>query len=183
MILTVAASIAMPNWWLFESEGFGQGLLYQLQGPGQIEFRRVFATAYDSLSHSASLSGAIAYLIVGSLGATGLILVCAAWIRYRDPVVITGTGILLTLLITPYALQYDYAPLIVLVFWLLMRSSSAQRPVQLAVLLLLVFVFSVLIWQEWSYQGYWQVIGVLLATIVVVANEFRAKNLSQPVSL
>jgi hypothetical protein len=30
IILTIAASIAMPNWWSFESAGFGQGLLYQL---------------------------------------------------------------------------------------------------------------------------------------------------------
>ena len=90
-----------------------------------------------------------------------------------------GTGILLTLLVTPYALQYDYVPLIVLVFWLLMRSLQSIWQVRLAVILLLLFVFSVLIWQEWSYQGYWQVIGVLTAAIVVMASEYRREKRQQ----
>jgi len=176
VLLTAAAAIAIPNWWTFESEGFGQGLIYQLQGPGQIEFRRVYATIYDYLSHSLSLSGAASYLIAGILGLSGLVLAVVAWLKYKEPAVIAGTGILLTLLITPYALQYDYVPLIVMVFWLLMRSAASSRVIQIAVLLTLAFVFSVLLWQEWSYQGYWQVIGVLLAAIVVIASEYWVKR-------
>ena len=179
VILTVIASIAMPNWWSFESKGFGEGLIYQLQGPGQIEFRRVYGTIYDYLSHSLSITGLPSYLIAALLGVVGLALVGIAWFKYKSPEIITGTGILLTLLVTPYALQYDYVPLIVLVFWLQMRSLQSIWQVRLAVILLLLFVFSVLIWQEWSYQGYWQVIGVLVAAIVVMASEYRMEKRPQ----
>jgi hypothetical protein len=34
---------------------------------------------------------------------------------------------------------------------------------------LLVFSFSVLTWLEWSYEGYWQMLGILAVLIVVVA--------------
>lgn len=181
IVLTVIASVVMPNWWAFELEGFGQGLIYQMQGPGQIEFRRVYATVYDFLSHSSSISEVNTYLIAGLLGVVGLMLVGLSWIRIKNPVIIAGSAFLLTLLITPYALQYDFVPLIVLVFWLLMRSSKSIRPVQLAVPLLFVLVFSVLMWQEWSYQGYWQIIGILIMTIIVMAFDYRAMKLAKPV--
>jgi asparagine N-glycosylation enzyme membrane subunit Stt3 len=34
---------------------------------------------------------------------------------------------------------------------------------------LLAFSFSVLAWQAWSYQGYWQLLGVFAAFAVVLA--------------
>jgi hypothetical protein len=177
IVLTSAATIAMPNWWSFETEGFGQGLVYQLQGPGQIEFKRVYGTIYDLLAHGFSITGAVTYIAVGALFILGTALSVASWTRYRKPEVILGVGILFTLMVTPYALQYDYTPLIILMFWVILKSSLSPIWVRAVLFLMLAFTFSVLIWQEWSYQGYWQIIGMLAAvSFIMVIDYYREKR-------
>jgi hypothetical protein len=171
---TLMATVAIPDWWNFDTNEFGQGIIYQLEGPGQIEFRRVYSTAYDFINHSVSMPEQYSYLFAGLVGLIGVGLVAVAWLRVKDPVMIAGSAILLTLLITPYSLQYDYVPLIALLFWILMRSAPLGWPVRLLTTLLLAISFSVLIWQEWSYEGYWQVLGILAALVVVVVAESLA---------
>jgi drug/metabolite transporter (DMT)-like permease len=66
----------------------------------------------------------------------------------------------LGLLLTPYALQYDYPPLVLALFWVygaFPRGRSLQRWLALAVL---VFVFSVPLWERPVYDGYWMLLGI-----------------------
>jgi hypothetical protein len=37
------------------------------------------------------------------------------------------------------------------------------------VIALLSFSFSVLVWQDWSYQGYWQLLGIFAVFLLTIA--------------
>ena len=167
--LTAVASLAIPSWWRVSPEGFWQGLSYRLEGPGQIESVRVNATLYDFLAHVLRLPAPSWYpvAILVAIAAVGAIVV--SWRRVRDVRAVAAASTLATLLLTPYALQYDYVPLTLPLFWVFSRMASLAPPARLAVTSLLVFSFSVLVWQAWSYQGYWQLLGVFAAFAVVLA--------------
>ncbi|MGC9335207.1 MAG: glycosyltransferase family 87 protein [Anaerolineae bacterium] len=171
--LTALASLVIPNWWAVSREGFGQGLWYQLEGPRQIDSVRVNSTVYDFSTYVLHVDGPAQYLIVFLVGAVGLGVMFFAWHRLQDVVVLTSASTLTTLLLTPYALQYDYVPLTIPLFWMFSQIGSLRAVTRLVVAVLLSLSFSVLVWQDWSYEGYWQLLGVFAAFSVVLASVGR----------
>jgi hypothetical protein len=175
VVLTILASIAIPRWWEFDRTGFGHGITYRLDGTDRTVSKRVYATAFDFFSYVLHIEPPLEYFVIAGVGLLGLVIVGLVWYRYRyNPVGLVAASIILTLLITPYALQYDYVPLTVTLLWIFMRMSSLQRTTRLIAILLLLASFSVLMWQEWSYQGYWQLLGVFVAFLVVVASDIAS---------
>jgi hypothetical protein len=166
--LTVFASLAIPGWWNVSREGLGQGLKYQLEGPGQIDSVRVNSTVYDFLSHVLHVPAPVQYLVVLLIGVVALGVTLFAWRRLRDVAVVTSASTMMTLLLTPYALQYDYVPLTIPLFWIFSQMDSLRSVTRLVVIALLSFSFSVLVWEDWSYQGYWQLLAVFAAFSIVV---------------
>jgi len=162
-LLTVTASAAIPRWWVFEYTGFGQGLTHRLGETDQIAALRVNSTIYDFLTYIFSVGPILQYILVAGTGALGVALVFFVWRKFNEPAILTAALILLNLLITPYALQYDYVPLTLALFLIMMRVPLLRPLVKFVVIFLLVLSFSVLLWQEWSYQGYWQLLGIFAA--------------------
>jgi hypothetical protein len=168
--LTAFASLVIPSWWDVSREGLGQGLKYQLEGPGQIDSVRVNSTVYDFLSHVLHVSAPEQYLVVLLVGVVALGVTLFAWRRLGDVAAVTSASTILTLLLTPYALQYDYVPLTVPLFWIFSQMDSLRSVIRLVVIAMLSFSFSVVVWQDWSYQGYWQLLGIFAAFSLTIAS-------------
>ena len=178
VVLIILASIAMPNWWEFDATGFGQGLVYRLDGTEGIVSKRVNSTAFDFFSYVLHIEPPLQYLIVAGIGLSGLVLVGFAWYHYHNPVVLVAASTILALLVTPYALQYDYVPLTVALFWIFRRMSALRRVTRFIVAVSLISSFSVLMWQQWSYQGYWQLLGIFVAFLAIMVNDAMAHSLA-----
>lgn len=171
--LVILASVAIPHWWEFERSGLGQGLMYQLDGADRIVSKRVNSTAYDFFSHVFHIRSPLQYLAIAGIGLFGVGLVGFVWYRFHDPAPLTASLMMLTLLVTPYALQYDYVPLTVALLWIFMHMSLLQPRTCVVVAAILLSSFSVLVWQEWSYQGYWQLLGIFVVFLIVVVKSSR----------
>jgi hypothetical protein len=79
--------------------------------------------------------------------------------------------------ITPYALQYDYAPLVIVLFWALSLCISNPKS-RRGGLLLAMFIFSVSIWQQNIAWGYWIVVGMVMLTILGNSQKYQLPDLS-----
>src|SRR5690606_12014197 len=81
---------------------------------------------------------------------------------------LTSLSLLVTFFITPYALQYDYAPLVITLFWALPLCNSSTLT-KFGGLALTMFIFSVSLWQRNIAWGYWIVLGLIALTIWVLS--------------
>jgi hypothetical protein len=100
----------------------------------------------------------------GLLALMGTVLLVLTIWRSKSFLQVMSISLLVSYVLTPYALQYDYAPLAIVLVWALSLcnfSPWARR----GALAITAFVFSVSIWQQNIAWGYWIVIGlVALAT-------------------
>jgi hypothetical protein len=145
------AQLADPN--------FGQGLNWLTDGPGRVVHRRRLCT-FLSWLEGWGVSGPAAWVAYGGLAAVGLGAVWRSQLWWSDPVFCAALGTTIALLLTPYALLYDYSPLIVAQLWVyrhVARVSDARRWGAWAIL---AFMGSVLIWAGPEYDGYWLALGM-----------------------
>jgi hypothetical protein len=71
---------------------------------------------------------------------------------------VTIISVLITFAITPYALQYDFPPLTIVLFWsTALANYAASKKIPL---LIISSIASVLIWERPISEGYWIVIGL-----------------------
>jgi len=155
-----AATVAIPRWWDFDYTGFGQGLAYALNGPGIVTGQRVAATIYDWLKYTFGISGITQFVIAAVFWSLGIALVILVWKRHANPVYLAATSLILTLLLTPYALQYDYVPL-TLPFLLTLKHLPELKPLpRAAVILLLASSGLVLFLARLQYQTTWMLLFV-----------------------
>jgi hypothetical protein len=82
--------------------------------------------------------------------------------------------ILLNLLITPYALQYDYILLAPALLWIFSRLPHHTAATQLAAGALILVSFVILLVQSWSYQGYWQLLSIFVVFTLVLIKQNNA---------
>lgn len=139
--------------------GFGRGLRQALDGPEQVTALRINTTLFDWLTQVwrvAPPAAVGAHLLAALAGLIGL---WRSWRGADSMLQALSLGILFSLLLTPYALQYDY-PLLVFPFW---QALFALREVsgagKMAALGLMTFVFSVSLWQQNIAWGFWMVVG------------------------
>ena len=149
---------------------FGQGILYQLDGPDTIAYERVNSTVWDFTTNVLGILPPWQWLFVGITAVFGLHLLWSTHKKSPQPAMPTGAALLLTLLITPYALQYDYVPLTLLLFLIALHWRNLPIWAKLIIVSLLLFSFSVLLWQTWSYQGYWALLAYLFAFCILNLN-------------
>ena len=106
-------------------------------------------------------------MIWGLLAAGSTLLLWLAWHNVEQETYVMALVSALGLLITPYALQYDYPPLLLALFWVY-RAWSGARPWQRwASGVALVLAFSVPLWEHPIYDGYWILMGVLAALLLL----------------
>lgn len=164
--LLVVASIMTPNLYhpFFES-GFGQGLFSTLDGPDKIVAIRVNTTLYDwlrmlrvSLEVTRALSALV--LLIG-LAILGIV----TW-RSDSIILIVVFSLLVNFAITPYALQYDYPLLTLVLFWdIALSQFGRQQWIKIAEVAITLFIVSVPFWEQPISDGYWIVIGLIGLTI------------------
>jgi hypothetical protein len=175
-----AATVAIPRWWQFDITGFGQGLAYYLNGPGIIAGKRVAATIYDWLNYTFGIGRTAQIAIAATIGLLGIALIVIIWKRYNDPVYLAAAGLILTLLLTPYALQYDYVPL-TLAFLLTLKHLPDLKPLpRAAAILPLVLSVLVLYLARLQYQATWILLFVSVSfAVAVLAKKSLTLTLAQ----
>jgi len=163
-----AATLAIPRWWHFDLTGFGQGLIYALNEPGKIAGQRVAATIYDWLTYTFGIGGIPKLVIAAIFWLLGIALVIWVWKRYANPIYLAAAALILTLLMTPYALQYDYVPL-ALPFLLTLKHLLALKPWQrVAAIVPLAASIIVLYLAKFQYQATWILLFVAISFAVAI---------------
>ena len=156
--LTLITTLLTPDWHQpILQPNFGRGLTETLDGPDQVTGIRLNTTLLDWLKLLLVPKGLrhIIYVIVMTLGLS--ILVITVW-KSKSIIQTAATSLLITFAITPYALQYDYPPLAIVLFWAAALSNYARS--NKISLLIILFIASVLIWERPISDGFWIVIGL-----------------------
>lgn len=166
--LMLVATLAIPQWWQIDSSNFGQGLAYELDGPQQVMAERVVSTVYDFSTYVLGIEPPLQYAIVVLMAAAGLALLVVTAYPLNDLPWAAASAFILNLLITPYALQYDYVPLILPLFLIFNHIGALPQTRRYLIAALLFFAFTVVLWQEWSYQGYLQLLAMTAAFAMVL---------------
>lgn len=161
--LILITTLLTPDWYQpFTLPNFGQGLTEVLDGPDQVTGTRLNTTLLDWLKWF-SIPPTARNVIYGIIIIAGLwILLQNIW-KSNLILDVTITALLVSFLITPYALQYDFPPLTVAMFAALAatdRSRSKWIPT-----ILLAFITSVLVWERPISDGYWIVIGLCILSV------------------
>jgi hypothetical protein len=106
------------------------------------------------------LAGVSYWVVWGLLAAGGGLAYWLAWRRGADEVYLAALAGALGLVLTPYALQYDYPPLALALFWIYDAWSPMRLPGRWIVVAVLLGVFSVPFWERPVYDGYWIALGI-----------------------
>jgi len=156
--LILLTSILTPRWYqpMFQPN-FGQGLTETLDGPDQITGVRLNTTLMDWLKILHIPGGSRVVIYAASIAIGISILAIIVW-RSGSIMQVVITSLLVAFGVTPYALQYDYPPLAIVLFWGMALSnyaSSGKVP-----LVIMSFIASVLVWERPISDGYWIVLGL-----------------------
>lgn len=161
--LIAVTTILTPDWYQpILRPNFGQGLTEVLDGPGRTTGIRLNTTLLDWLKMFQIPEGmrTVLYAVVVLIG---------LWVSFRaiwnsnSFMEVTVTALLVNFAVTPYALQYDFPPMTIILFWglaLAVRAGSAKIPA-----LLVAVIASVLFWERPISDGYWIVIGLCLLVL------------------
>ena len=162
VLLLVVTTALTPGWHQpFVQPGFGRGLTTVLDGPDQVTGVRINTTLLDWLK-LLGVPDSIRGLLYASAILIGIALL-AILIWQARPLIETATvSLLVTYAITPYALQYDFPPLAIVLFWITARSAQLGNKV--VPVILIAFIASVPIWERPISDGYWIVIGLIALT-------------------
>jgi hypothetical protein len=168
-VLLVVSTLILPGWYThFTEPGFGEGLTQELDGPDRIKSGRLNTVLSDWLRTWQIRTDGAAYWTVWSLLAVGSALVLwLAWRNVPDAAYLMSLSWGVGLLLTFYALQYDYPPLLLALFWVYRAWSSARPWQRWASGVALVLAFSVPLWEHPIYDGYWILMGVLAALLLM----------------
>lgn len=160
VLLLFVSTLITPDWFQpFFEDGFGQGLTVALDGPDQVVAVRINTTFLDWL-RALGVEPPWNMLFYGIAICIGIFVFF--WSVYRSESLIELVSVLLLIsyTITPYALQYDYPPLAIVLFWSLSLCISSIKRRRIG-LFLAGFVCSVLLWQKNISWAYWMVIGLI----------------------
>jgi hypothetical protein len=162
--LFLASTVATPDWYRpLLQQGFGNGLVNVLDGPGRVVAVRVNTTLFDWLTMFGLTSNwrTVIYIIAAIIGGVAIIFIV---LRSNSLIQVVIVSLLVSFAVTPYALQYDFPLLTLPLFWataLFTRSRQAFW----GGAILCVFIASILIWERPISDGYWIVIGLVVLTI------------------
>ena len=162
LALLLLTTILTPDWYQpFSRPHFGQGLTEVLDGPNQVTGTRLNTTLLDWLQWY-SVPPVAGYVIYGITVILGM-WILGQHIWKSDSILhVAVWALLVSFAATPYALQYDFPPLTIVLFTAL--AASSQIPSKWIPTILLTFIASVLIWERPISDGYWIVIGLCLLT-------------------
>ncbi len=163
LFLTAGATLIIPRWWQVDFGGLDRAIWYHLDGPQQVTGIRVNTTLYDFLTYELHLVPPTSYILVVLVAA--VVITCVVGLRRHFVALpaVAATFVTANLMLTPYTLQYDYPLLTVTLFWLLQRTPRLPPLPRWSVAASLAFSVGVLLWQHWSYEAYWMLLGIAFA--------------------
>ena len=177
ILLSISTAIT-PDWFQpFTEEGFGQGLKVALDGPNQVVAVRINTTFLDWL-RVLGLESRFHGVIYGIAIGIGVFVFLWSVYQSRSLLELISILLLLSYVITPYSLQYDFPPLVIVLFWALSRCASSPKTLAVG-LLLSGFVFSVIFWQKNISWAYWMVVG-LVALVGWAVMQTRNYSAAEP---
>lgn len=176
-MLFLISTAVIPGWWapILEGRlpnGWNQGLT-----GFEVDARRLTTTTSDFLDYNLGIQGAPAVLV--ELG-IGLFSACLIWRGRHDVLYDSLLAIPLGLMLTPYAMQYDYALLIPAFLWVLHRSPQISRSKQIALVAGLVFLASVLLWEKPISDGLWMPMTLIVLLLVAAPTARRSREEFSP---
>ena len=164
IVLLSVSTLITPDWFQpFFEDGFGQGLTVALDGPDRVVAVRINTTFPDWL-RTLGIENPIRVLFYGVAISAGIVVFLGIIYRSESFLELVSILLLLSYALTPYALQYDYPPLAIVLFWALAQSASSSRTLAVG-LGMAGFVFSVIFWQQNISWAYWMVVGLIALTI------------------
>lgn len=162
--LLLAATVVTPDWYqpVFEP-GFGRGLREVLDGPRRLVGMRINTTLVDWLAglQVGGRSRTLIYTVALANGA--IVLIYIVW-RSRSLHSVVVAALLISFLLTPYALQYDYPPLTFPLFWAMARLARTPSSVWVGAAIS-GFIASVPFWERPVSDGYWISLGLSALTL------------------
>jgi hypothetical protein len=177
ILLSISTAIT-PDWFQpFAEEGFGQGLKVALDGPNQVVAVRINTTFLDWL-RVLGLESRFHGVIYGIAIGIGVFVFLWSVYQSRSLLELISILLLLSYVITPYSLQYDFPPLVIVLFWALSRCALSPKALAIG-LLLSGFVFSVIFWQKNISWAYWMVVG-LVALVGWAVMQTRNYSAAEP---
>jgi hypothetical protein len=180
-VLSTVGTLAFPGWFRHLSEpGFGRGLIWLTDGPDRIVSRRRLCTAVHWLE-GLGVGPTAAWIIYGGLWLLVAGLAWWSWTDRTDHVFWASLGVVATLLVTPYALLYDYVPLAVGLLWVYRSLPPVSGAGRWIVFALLAFAFSVLVWAGPESDGYWLALA-MAALLVTVQRSSRVRPAADALS-
>lgn len=160
LVLLAVSTWITPDWYQpFFEKGFGRGLTEALDGPDRVVALRINTTFLDWL-RVLGVTSWQAMLLYAIALATGLFLFFRVVHRSEEVLELLSALLLLSYALTPYALQYDYPPLVIVLFWVLSRCASSPQAMIVG-WLLAGFTLSVIFWQQNISWAYWMVVGLV----------------------
>jgi hypothetical protein len=180
VVLTGVGTLVFPGWLAqLSNPSFGKGLTWLTDGPDRVVQRRRLCTLLHWLE-GMGITGAASWVIYAVVVGTVLWLLVRSRGQGSDAVYWAGLGSALTLLITPYALLYDYTTLVVgqfLVYKRLPEMGSRRRWIAIGVL---AFMFSLLLWVGPEYDGYWLALGMTSLLLLVNLERGPSRSVVAP---
>ena len=176
-VLLAISTAVTPDWYkpFFES-GFGRGLTVVMDGPGKIVGTRINTTFLDWMANM-GVPATPRMIFYGIFACIAIVLFFIIVLRSQSLLEVISLSLLISCAITPYALQYDYPPLVVTLFWALSLPQS-NRAARINALLA-AFVFFVSVWQPSIAFRYWVVVG-LIALVVNALCRFDISRSRKP---
>ena len=163
----------------FFETGFGQGLTFALDGPDRIVAARINTTVFDWLEIFGIKEG-LSLFIYCILVIICFVTLAVTFYRSESLLELISISLLISFIITPYALQYDYAPLVIVLFWALSLCMSKPK-LRGGGLILTIFTFSVSVWQQNIAWGYWVVVGLVMLTVLGNIQQTHLSDLTSSV--
>jgi hypothetical protein len=171
--LLLVSTLVLPGWYRHLAEpGFGAGATQELDGPDRVLHGRLNAVLRDWLRPWGI--GEVGYWVVWFVLAGGsMVTVWLCWHNVRDEAYLMSLVAAVGLLLTFYAMQYDYPPMLLAYFWVcraLPQASGWRRWVGYAVL---AFAHTVPVWERPVYEGYWILLVVLALLLALNRDLWR----------
>lgn len=164
MVVTTLALLAVstlitPNWFKpFFEPGFGRGLTMTLDGPEKIGDARINTTLIDWLAYNGVPSNLRLILYGTAVPVAILVFFLIVW-RSQSLLEVISLTTLISCAVTPYALQYDYPPLVITFLWALSLPKRTPTAAWISTLLA-GFIFYASMWNPSIASRYWMIVGL-----------------------
>jgi len=156
-ILVIITNLIIPGWsGYYLAPNFGEGAHNQLEGPGIIAGKRFTVTLLDWLPQF-GIQGQGYTIIWIILMLAGLFLLWRAW-KHQDALLLTAVAVTLNMVLTPYAMGYDFPVLALPFIWILNQLKNKRNYIPSVIILVALLIIP--FFERISYDAYWITLGL-----------------------